>query len=106
MDAARLMIERSEPVNFRQALDFLRSLHSRRELVVLGVFGGPGLAVAGEVLPQLPHSMRSIWGAAASGSAVPLRLAVAQERVIGLDVPLEGILRIDLEVRQIGRAHV
>jgi hypothetical protein len=100
VDVARLMIERSEPVTFAQALDFLRSLHSRRQLVVLGVFSGAGLAVAGEVLPQLPGSVRSIWGAAASGSAVPLRLTVAHEDVAELDVPLEGILRIDLEVRR------
>jgi hypothetical protein len=100
VDVARLMIERSEPVTFAQALDFLRSLHSRRQLVVLGVFAGAGLAVAGEVLPQLPGSVRSIWGAAASGSAVPLRLTVAHEDVAELDVPLEGILRIDLEVRR------
>ncbi len=100
VDVARLMIERSEPVTFAQALDFLRSLHSRRQLVVLGVSSGAGLAVAGEVLPQLPGSVRSIWGAAASGSAVPLRLAVAHEDVADLDVPLEGILRIDLEVRR------
>ncbi|MGB6639600.1 MAG: hypothetical protein WBG67_02385, partial [Thermoanaerobaculia bacterium] len=100
VDVARLMIERSEPVTFAQALDFLRSLHSRRQLVVLGVFAGAGLAVAGEVLPQLPGSVRSLWGAAASGSAVPLRLTVAHEDVAELDVPLEGILRIDLEVRR------
>jgi hypothetical protein len=100
VDVARLMIERFEPVTFDQALDFLRSLHSRRQLVVLGIFAGAGLAVAGEVLPQLPGSVRSLWGAAASGSAVPLRLAVAHEDVAELDVPLEGILRIDLEVRR------
>jgi hypothetical protein len=100
VDVARLMIERFEPVTFDQALDFLRSLHSRRQLVVLGIFAGAGLAVAGEVLPQLPGSVRSLWGAAASGSAVPLRLAVAHEDVAELDVPLEGILRIDLEVQR------
>jgi hypothetical protein len=103
VDVARLMIERFEPVTFDQALDFLRSLHSRRQLVVLGIFAGAGLAVAGEVLPQLPGSVRSLWGAAASGSAVPLRLAVAHEDVAELDVPLEGILRIDLEVQRRSR---
>jgi hypothetical protein len=100
VDVARLMIERFEPVTFAQALDFLRSLHSRRQLVVLGIFAGAGLAVAGEVMPQLPGSVRSLWGAAASGSAVPLRLAVAHEDVAELDVPLEGLLRIDLEVKR------
>ncbi len=102
IDVARLTVERTSPVNFSQALDFLRSLHSRRDLVILGLFSGPGLSVAGEVLPQLPGSLRSIWGAAASTSAVPLNFALSGERVIALDVPLEGIVRVDLEVRRKG----
>ncbi|MDX1503939.1 MAG: SpoIVB peptidase S55 domain-containing protein [Thermoanaerobaculia bacterium] len=96
-DAARLAIERAEPVSFRQALELLRSLHSRREVVVLGVFEGAGLAVAGEVLPQLPASIRSLWGAAASGSAVPLRLALAQQEELERVVPVQGLVRIDLQ---------
>ncbi len=100
MDVARIAIQKAEPVNFRQALAFLRSLHSRRQLVVLGVFPEPGLSVAGEVLPQLPGSVRSLWAAAASGSAVPLELALAQEDGIELDTPVEGVVRIDLEVER------
>jgi hypothetical protein len=100
IDATRLAIERFEPVKFGQALEFLNSLHSRRQLVVLGIFEGPGLAVAGEALPRLPASVRSLWGAAASGSAVPLRLAIGQENGIHLTEPVEGILRIDLEVER------
>ncbi len=100
VDAARMAIERAAPVRFRQALDLLRGLHSRRDLVVLGVFGGPGLAVAGEALPQLPGSLRSIWAAAPSGSAQPLRLAVAQQSERRLAVPVSGLLRVDLEVRR------
>ena len=42
----------------------------------------------------------SLWGAASSGSAVPLQLAVAQQEVEALEVPLEGAVRIDLEVRR------
>ena len=99
-DAARLAIERAEPVSFRQALELLRSLHSRREVVVLGVFQGAGLAVAGEVLPQLPGSIRSLWGAAASGSAVPLQLALAQQEELRLEVPVQGLVRIDLQVER------
>ncbi len=100
VDAARLTIERSAPVHFRQALDLLRGLHSRRDLVVLGVFGGRGLAVAGETLPQLPGSLRSIWSAAPSGGAQPLRLAVAQQSERRLEIPVSGLLRVDLEVRR------
>lgn len=100
VDAARLGIERSAPVHFRQALDLLRGLHSRRDLVVLGVFAGQGLAVAGEILPQLPSSLRSIWAAAPSGGAQDLRLAVAQQKERRLEVPVSGLLRVDLEVRR------
>ena len=99
-DAARLAIEPADPVTLEQALELLRSLHSNRELVVLGVFPESGLAVAGEVMPQLPASMRSIWGAAASGTATPVTLAIAQQQVEPLDLPLEGLLRVDLEVRR------
>jgi hypothetical protein len=100
IDAARFQIEPAVPETFAQALELLGSLHSRRDLVVLGVYGGRGLSVAGRVMPRLPGSIRSLWGAAASGSALPLRLAVAQQDSEALDVPIEGGVRIDLEVRR------
>lgn len=100
IDAARLTLEPTEPINLEQALDLLRSFHSRRQLGVLGFFSGSGLAVAGEVMPRLPGSMAAIWGASSSGSARPLRLVVAQETYQPLDYPLEGLARIDLEVRR------
>jgi hypothetical protein len=100
VDAARLSMEPAEPVTFRQALELLRSFHSRRDLMVLGVYGGPGLSVAGEVMPRLPGSVRSLWGAASSNSAAVLRSTVAQERREALEVPMEGLVRIDLEVRR------
>jgi hypothetical protein len=102
IDVARLTVEQTAPVTFPQAMKFLRSLHSRREVVVLGVIGGEGLAVAGEVLPRLPGSIQSLWTAAASSSATPLRLAIAQEQGLELDVPVEGAIRVDLEVRRQG----
>jgi hypothetical protein len=100
VDAARMALEPSTPVTFPQALDFLRALHSRRELMVLGVYGGPGLSVAGEIMPRLPGSVRSLWSAAASGSAAPLRSTIAQEHLEEMDVPMDGAVRIDLEVRR------
>lgn len=100
VDAARLAMEPADPVTFPQALELLRSFHSRRELIVLGVYGGPGLSVAGEVMPRLPGSVRSLWGAAASGSATALRTTVAQEKRETMDVPVQGLVRVDLEVRR------
>ena len=99
-DAAALAIEPADPVTFPQALELLRSLHSRREIVALGVFSGSGLAVAGEVMPRLPGSVQSLWTAAASGSAAPLKTAIAQRHVEPMGMPVEGLVRIDLEVRR------
>jgi hypothetical protein len=100
VDAARLALEPSDPVRFQQALDLLRSFHSRRDLIVLGIYGGPGLSVAGEAMPRLPGSVRSLWGAAASGSAAALRSAIVQTKRQAMDVPIQGLVRIDLEVRR------
>jgi hypothetical protein len=100
VDAARLALEPSDPVRFPQALDLLRSFHSRRDLMVLGIYAGAGLSVAGEAMPRLPGSVRSLWGAAASGSAVALRSAVVQQKRLAMDVPIQGLVRIDLEVRR------
>ncbi len=100
VDAARFAIEPAEPVSFAQALELLGSLHSRREIVALGVFSGAGLAIAGEVLPRLPASVRSLWAGTPTGGAVALRLAVAQQHLEPVDMPLEGLERVDLEVRR------
>jgi hypothetical protein len=100
VDAVRLALEPVEPVTFAQALELLRSFHSRRNLVVLGVHGGPGLSVAGEVMPRLPGSVRSLWSAAASGSATALRSTIAQTHEEVMPVPVTGLVRVDLEVRR------
>jgi hypothetical protein len=99
-DAARLTLAPIEPTSFSQALALLRSLHSRRDLTLLGFYGGAGLSVAGEVMPRLPGSVRSLWGASDSSGALPLRSVIVQERHETLAVPLDGLLRIDLEVRR------
>jgi hypothetical protein len=98
LDGARLAIEPAAPVRLDQALRLVRSFHSRRELVALGMYAGDGLAVAGEVLPRLPGSLRAVWSAASSLSAVPLRLTLGQEHVEQLPFPVEGAVRIDLQV--------
>src|SRR5205085_7107698 len=72
LDGARLALEPAPPQRLEQALRTVRSFHSRRDLVALGVHAGDGLAVAGEVLPRLPGSLRSVWSAASSQSALPL----------------------------------
>lgn len=100
IDATRLALEPSEPVTFEQALRLLRSFHSRRDLMVLGVHAGSGLSVAGEVMPHLPGSVRSLWSAAASGSASTLRSTIAQEYREEMEVPVDGLVKVDLEVRR------
>jgi hypothetical protein len=99
-DAARLALAPIEPTTIAQALALLGSLHSRRDLTLLGFYGGAGLSVAGEVMPRLPSSVRSLWAAAEVSGAVQLRAAIVQERHETLAVPVEGLMRIDLEVRR------
>jgi hypothetical protein len=99
-DAARLAMAPIEPSTFAQALALLRSLHSRRDLTLLGFYGGAGLSVAGEVMPQLPGSVRSLWSAADNSGAVPLHAAIVQERHEIMPTPIDGLVRIDLEVRR------
>lgn len=99
-DATRLAMLPAQPVTFPQALELLRSFHSKRDLMVLQVFQGTGVSVAGDTLPRLPGSIQSVWKAAASGSARPLRLAVQSVEAESLPFPASGIVRIDLEVRR------
>jgi hypothetical protein len=99
-DAARMLVEPAAPVNFRQLLRMLRSLHSRRELVVLGLVRDSGLVLDGEVLPRLPGSVRSLWGSAAAGGAQPLQLAIARQQVEPMTLPMTGMARVDLEIRR------
>ncbi len=99
-DAARLAIAPASPVRLEQALALLRSLGSSRTLTVLGVLPGKGLAVGGEVLPRLPGSLRSIWGASGARAARSLALAVAQQERFDQPMPLAGLLRLDLDVRR------
>lgn len=100
VDAVRLGLEQAEPETLPQALALLESLHSRRELRVLGVVEGPGLSVSGEVLPDLPGSVRLLWAASGGGGAKQLRMAIAEEAGLVLDRPVQGLLRLDLEVKR------
>lgn len=99
-DAARLALEPVEPVTLAQALELLRSLASPKELQVLGVLPGRGISSAGELMPRLPGSLRAIWSASGTRDVTPLRLAVAQRERIAQERPLDGLLRIDLEVER------
>jgi len=98
MDAARLQIEKSTPETFEQSLRMLRSLDSRRELRIFGLRSAPGFAVAGEVLPELPPSLRQVFAQSGSQAGTPLGLVIDHEESQTLDVPLQGVLRIDLEI--------
>jgi hypothetical protein len=99
-DAARLTLAPIEPTTITQALALLASLHTRRDLTLLGFYSGAGLSVAGELMPRLPGSVRSLWAASEVSGTVPLRAAIVQERHETLAVPVEGLMRIDLEVRR------
>ncbi|MEM9557323.1 MAG: hypothetical protein AAGC60_23900 [Acidobacteriota bacterium] len=103
MDGVRQSVEKRELTTFDQSLEALRALSSRRQLEVVGLVGAQGLSLGGEVLPDLPGSLRSVYaGAAGPGAAAPLNLRILGESVEELDRPLEGMLRLDLEVRRDG----
>lgn len=100
VDALRMALEPVTPIRIEQALRMLRSFHSRRDLVILGVSPRPGLSVAGEVMPRLPGSVQALWSAASSRAAKPLPLTVAEVRVESSEIPLHGAVRIDLEIER------
>jgi hypothetical protein len=99
-DATRMALAPAPPVRIEQVIEFLDSLHSSSDLVVLGVLAGAGLSTGGEVLPRLPGSMRSIWGAMSPRSATLVRNAIVQNEVRRRDRPLAGLLRVDLDIRR------
>jgi hypothetical protein len=98
LDGVRLAVEKPAPQRIEQALRIVSRFHSRRDLVVLGLVPAAGLSVDGEVLPNLPGSVQSIWSGAGPQSATRLGVAVVQELVEELDRPLDGAVRIDLEI--------
>jgi hypothetical protein len=98
LDGVRMGLQPAQPVRLDQALRLLRSFHSRRDLVAIGLYAGDGLSVAGELMPRLPGSVRAVWSAAASQSAVPLPLTLAQEASERAPFPIDGAVRIDLNV--------
>lgn len=99
MDGVRGTVERQAPETFEQALAYLRTFTPRNQLKIFGLLPRPGLAVAGDVLPQLPASMRAIF---AGGGPVgtPLGLAIVLEKDQDIDRPIVGFQRVDLEIRR------
>jgi hypothetical protein len=51
-------------------------------------------------MPRLPASVRSLWGAAGSAGVVPLRLAISQAWREPMPMPVDGVVRVELEVRR------
>lgn len=100
IDAVRIDLEKFAPRRIEQALEFLGGLRSRSDLSVLGIEARPGLAVGGEAMPGLPGSIRDLWQASGTADAQPLTTAVRRRWDRSLDVPLQGVVRVDLEVRR------
>jgi len=99
-DAARLALSPAPPTRIEQALELLGALHSATDLVVLGVLPGAGLSTGGELLPRLPGSMRSIWGATGTKTAAVVRNAIVQNEAHRRDRPLSGLLRVEVDIRR------
>ncbi len=99
-DAARFGAAPAPPARLEQALAVLGSLHSASDLTVVGILQAPGAARGGELLPRLPPSLRTIWGAAGARVATPVKNAVLQVEAWRQDRPLSGLARVDLEIRR------
>jgi hypothetical protein len=99
-DAARLTVTPTAPSNFDQVLEFVRTRSSNRELHILGLVAAPGLVIGGEALPQLPGSVRASRAAAQPVAASATQLAIVQDVREGVDVPLSGVVRVDLQVER------
>jgi hypothetical protein len=98
IDSVRQQIEPIEPSSFGDALDLLRGFHPRDQLAVLGARAARGLVVSGRAMPDLPDSMRSIWGAASPSQVRSLSLVIEQHQLEDAGFPLQGAERIDLTV--------
>ena len=96
MDAVRLAVEKREVRTLEQGLAQLRSFHSNRELHLFGMVGSPGRSLAGESLPGLPAGVRALLGSA--GKPLELRITGVEEHDFGS--PLDGVARIDFQVRR------
>ncbi len=102
LDGVRLQLEPSNPETLDQALAQLGSFHSRRELTALVSLARPGIAAGGVAMPQLPGSVRSLWGVGGGGLGTPISGAIVARGVLPLDAPAAGLVRLDLEVRAPG----
>jgi hypothetical protein len=99
IDAARLQLEPGKATSLVDELDMLRSFQPKSRLAALGVVPARGLIVEGRPMPQLPASVRSIWQASPlQGEPRALNLAIVSEHGRDLDIPLDGLFRLDLEI--------
>lgn len=82
-----------------QALDILGGYRSASELAVLGLVGGAGLSVDGDLMPGLPASMRSLI-ADSGRPRTSLTLVVADHTILPAPTPISGLARLDFQVRK------
>ena len=99
VDAARLQLLPGKASSLTEELDMLRSFQPKSRLAALGVVPARGLIVEGRPMPQLPATVRSIWQASPlQGEPRALNLAIVSEEGRDLGIPLDGLLRLDLEI--------
>ncbi len=100
MDEARLTLAPQPTDTLAQTLRQLQSLNSRRELQVVAIRQGAGLVLASSTLPQLPPSMQALLNSGGSPAGTPLTLQIVAEQTRHEPRPVEGLLRVDLEVKR------
>ncbi len=96
IDFAEWSVTGATPQTFEQALRLLRNLRSSRTFAVSGLRATRGLSVGGVALPGLPASVAEVLHSGRTTKPVPWRIESLLEE--NFDQPLNGVVRIDLEV--------
>lgn len=99
VDAAKLAVEPTVPKTMAQTVAMMNGYGSRKQLAVLGLVAARGLTVDGRSYPDLPGSMRAVLGRRSTDARVT-ELRPAGEWRETLDMPIEGIHRVDLMVER------
>ncbi len=98
VDSLRFQIAPEEPRDLEAGIAMLNTLHSPKDLVVLGAAPASGLVIEGRTLPNLPPSIRSVWSAAGPLASRGVNLAILRTQTQRMSTPMVGATRIDLRV--------
>jgi len=86
----------AEPTNWPDLLQRLRSAPRHNRVYVRVITSSPGTAVAGDTLPALPQSVRSVFGGDATTPSAPVSSTVVGAWEQRLDKAIDGMLELSV----------